>query len=77
MAFLKQTTSQRQEQLAELEVCLSDKKTVCHLCKQWTTTAMTPAHDLGLSEVARLTAEMEKVKKQVGFEGTLLSSSSM
>jgi uncharacterized protein (DUF885 family) len=34
-------------------------------------------HDLGLSEVARLTAEMEKVKKQVGFEGTLLGSSSM
>ncbi|MBC5840874.1 DUF885 domain-containing protein [Flavobacterium sp. F-380] len=42
--------------------------------KQWTTTAMTPAeiHELGLNEVARLTAEMEKVKKQVGFEGTLL-----
>ncbi|MDG2431718.1 DUF885 family protein [Flavobacterium sp.] len=42
--------------------------------KQWTTTAMTPAeiHELGLNEVVRLTAEMEKVKKQVGFEGTLL-----
>jgi uncharacterized protein (DUF885 family) len=42
--------------------------------KQWTTTKMTPAeiHELGLNEVARLTAEMEKVKKQVGFTGTLL-----
>ena len=42
--------------------------------KQWTTTDMTPAaiHELGLNEVARLTAEMEKVKKQVGFEGTLM-----
>ena len=42
--------------------------------KQWTTTDMTPdaIHELGLNEVARLTAEMEKVKKQVGFEGTLM-----
>lgn len=42
--------------------------------KQWTTTNMTPEeiHELGLSEVARLNAEMEKVKTQVGFEGTLL-----
>jgi uncharacterized protein (DUF885 family) len=32
--------------------------------KQWTTTDMTPEaiHELGLKEVARLTAEMEKVK---------------
>ncbi|MEZ7516422.1 DUF885 domain-containing protein [Flavobacterium frigidarium] len=42
--------------------------------KQWTTTSMTPEeiHELGLSEVARLNAEMEKVKSQVGFKGTLL-----
>jgi uncharacterized protein (DUF885 family) len=42
--------------------------------KQWTTTAMTPdeIHELGLNEVARLNGEMEKVKNQVGFEGTLL-----
>ena len=42
--------------------------------KQWTTTEMTPEaiHELGLKEVARLTAEMEKVKTQVGFKGTLL-----
>jgi len=41
--------------------------------KQWTTTEMTPneIHDLGLKEVARLNAEMEKVKTQVGFKGTL------
>ncbi|WP_269223987.1 DUF885 domain-containing protein [Flavobacterium sp. IMCC34518] len=43
--------------------------------KQWTTTEMTPEeiHELGLKEVARLTIEMEKVKKQVGFKGTLLA----
>ena len=42
--------------------------------KQWTTTEMTPGqiHALGLKEVARLNAEMEKVKTQVGFKGTLL-----
>ena len=41
--------------------------------KQWTTTAMNPdeIHSLGLKEVARLNAEMEKVKAQVGFKGTL------
>lgn len=41
--------------------------------KQWTTTEMTPSaiHELGLKEVARLKAEMEKVKTQVGFTGTI------
>lgn len=41
--------------------------------KQWTTTVLTPdeIHNLGLKEVARLNSEMEKVKTQVGFKGTL------
>ncbi|WP_309613478.1 DUF885 domain-containing protein [Flavobacterium sp.] len=41
--------------------------------KQWTTTTKTPEeiHAVGLSEVARIKAEMEKVKDQVGFKGTI------
>lgn len=42
--------------------------------KQWTTTDKNPSeiHELGLMEVARLKAEMEKVKEQVGFKGTIV-----
>ena len=46
--------------------------------KQYTTTDLTPdeVHKLGLSEVARIRAEMEAIKEAVGFEGDLRSSSS-
>ncbi|MBF9220211.1 DUF885 domain-containing protein [Hymenobacter ruricola] len=39
----------------------------------WTTTEKTPAeiHELGLREVARLRAEMERMKTELGFKGTL------
>ncbi|GAA4279243.1 DUF885 domain-containing protein [Aquimarina mytili] len=43
--------------------------------KLYTTTNMTAdeIHKLGLSEVARISAEMEKIKEQVGYKGDLKS----
>ncbi|HEX8560319.1 MAG TPA: DUF885 domain-containing protein [Pyrinomonadaceae bacterium] len=43
------------------------------LARRYTTTAMTPEqiHEKGLSEVARIRAEMQKVMTQVGFRGSL------
>jgi uncharacterized protein (DUF885 family) len=44
-----------------------------HLVEESTTLPLTPEeiHQLGLSEVARIKAELEKLKKQVKFKGTL------
>lgn len=44
-----------------------------HAIKNYTTTNMNAdeIHELGLKEVTRILAEMEKVKAQVGFEGSL------
>jgi len=44
-----------------------------YMIKLFTTTNMTASeiHELGLSEVARIRSEMEKVKDEVGFTGTL------
>lgn len=46
-----------------------------HAIKNYTTTNMTAdeIHQLGLKEVARILAEMEKVKQEVGFKGDLKS----
>ncbi len=44
-----------------------------YMVKSHTTTRLTPTelHDLGLKEVARITQEMEAVKTQAGFKGSL------
>jgi uncharacterized protein (DUF885 family) len=41
--------------------------------RQYTTTDLTPdqIHEIGLKEVARIKAEMERVKEQVGFKGSM------
>lgn len=49
------------------------KEIYAYYVKSWTTTGKTPEEisKTGLEEVARIRSEMEKVKKQVGFSGTL------
>jgi len=46
-----------------------------HQIKKYTTTDMSAEeiHELGLSEVARILSEMEKVKEQVGYKGEIKS----
>jgi len=48
-------------------------KLYAYLIQSTTTLPMTPdeIHKLGLSEVARITGQMEKIRKQVGFKGNL------
>ena len=47
-------------------------ETYAFLARRYTTTDMTPEqiHEKGLSEVARIRAEMQKIMTQVGFKGT-------
>lgn len=49
------------------------KNTYTYLAKSWTTTNKTPEeiNKIGLEQVAMLRAEMEKVKAQLGFKGSL------
>ena len=44
-----------------------------HCARSFTTTSLSPQeiHDIGLREVARIRAEMEAIKTQVGFQGSL------
>lgn len=51
------------------------KEYYAHQIKRYTTTNMTAEeiHELGLSEVARISSEMEKIKEEVGFKGELKS----
>lgn len=44
-----------------------------YYAKSWTTTTLTPEriHETGLQQVGMLRSEMEKVKQEVGFTGTL------
>lgn len=49
------------------------KEMYAYLAKFWTTTDLTPdeIYAIGESEVARIRSEMERVKTETGFKGTL------
>jgi uncharacterized protein (DUF885 family) len=49
------------------------KELYAYMVQSTTTLPLTPEeiHQTGLSEVTRITTEMEKVKQEVGFQGTL------
>jgi uncharacterized protein (DUF885 family) len=58
---------------AGLSAIPGGKDAYSFLVKSYTTTDLTPeeVHQIGLNEVRRIRAEMEKVKNQVGFKGDL------
>ena len=71
--FLKEEYLPASRESSGISALPNGKEYYDHQIKTYTTTSMTAdeIHNLGLSEVARLEAEMEKVKTQVGFEGDL------
>jgi uncharacterized protein (DUF885 family) len=74
VAFLKTDYLPNSRETSGIGSVTGGKELYQTLVKSWTTTNKTPEeiHQLGLSEVARIKQEMEKVKSQVGFTGSLL-----
>ena len=72
-AFLKNEYLPKARQSVGISAIPGGKDLYLYLVKSHTTTDMTPEqiHAFGLKEVARDLKEMEKVKKEAGFKGTL------
>lgn len=72
-AFLKNEYLPASRNTSGLSDIPQGKEMYAHYVELWTTTKMTPAeiHNIGLREVERIKKEMEAVKNQVGFKGTL------
>ena len=71
--FLEKNICQKREIQMELTLFQMEAIFTRISQKSWTTTNLTPdeINKIGLKEVAMLRAEMEKVKTQLGFKGTL------
>lgn len=71
--FLRDTYLPAGVETAGIGALPNGEKTYEYLVRVHTSTTMTPdeIHELGLSEVARIESEMEKVKEEVGFTGDL------
>lgn len=74
IAFLEQDIENTSEQAQGVSALPNGEAYYNHRLKLMTTTDMTAdeIHQVGLDEVARLRADMEAVKEESGFEGTLL-----
>ncbi|GAB2539277.1 DUF885 domain-containing protein [Spirosoma aerophilum] len=72
-AFLKDEYLPKARTTSGIDVLPKGPELYAHLVKTWTTTNDTPdqIYQIGLKEVARIRGEMEKVKTQVGFSGSL------
>ncbi len=73
VAFLKTDYLSASRTTSGISSLPNGKEIYAEAVKEWTTTNMSPEeiHQLGLKEVARLNKEMEAVKNQVGFKGTI------
>lgn len=71
--FIKDEYIQKCRETAGISNIPNGKKYYAYQAKYWTTTNLTPDEifEIGQKEVARLRAEMEKVKGEVKFKGTL------
>ena len=71
--FLKNEYLPKTRLSSGIGVLPQGKELYVYQVKLWTTTNKTPEeiYEIGLKEVARIRGEMEKVKEQVGFKGTL------
>lgn len=71
--FLKNEYLPKARTSSGIDALPQGKELYTFQAKIWTTTDKTPdeIYETGLKEVARIRGEMEKVKEQVGFKGTL------
>lgn len=72
-AFLKDEYLPKARTTSGIDAIPEGPELYQYLVRTWTTTNDTPEqiHQIGLREVARIRGEMEKVKAQVGFKGSL------
>jgi uncharacterized protein (DUF885 family) len=71
--FLKNEYLPKARLSSGIDALPQGKELYAYQARLWTTTDKTPdeIYETGLKEVARIRGEMEKVKEQVGFQGTL------
>jgi uncharacterized protein (DUF885 family) len=71
--FIKSEYLPKSRATAGLSAIPTGKEQYAYLVKASTTTDLSPdeIHQIGLNEVRRIRGEMEKVKEQVGFKGSL------